>query len=217
MPIFSCRALLLDLDGVLVDSADVIRRNWTRWASGHGLDAGQVVRTAQGRRTIETVRLVAPHLDADAEAAALVGDEAAETEGVRRVPGARELVAALPEGCWAVVTSALRSAAEARLRYVGLPLPAVLVSADEVVNGKPHPEGYLAAAGRLGVPAAECIVVEDAPAGVDAAHAGGMRVLGVATSHAASELARADAVAGSLAAIRVRVHAGRLDVAVPDR
>jgi len=216
MPTFSCRALLLDLDGVLVDSADVIRRNWTRWASGHGLDAAQVVRTAQGRRTIETVRLVAPHLDADVEAAALVGDEATETEGVRQVPGARELIAALPAGSWAVVTSALRMAAEARLRYVGLPLPAVLVAADEVANGKPHPEGYLAAARRLGVPAADCTVVEDAPAGVEAAHAGGMRVLGLATSHAASELAAADAVVGTLALIRVHVREGGLDVTVPD-
>ncbi|HEX9108662.1 MAG TPA: HAD-IA family hydrolase [Longimicrobiales bacterium] len=212
---FTCRALLLDLDGVLVDSTEVIRRNWTRWAERHGLEAAQVVRSAQGRRTIETVRLVAPHLDAEAEALGLVGDEATETEGVREVPGARELLAALPVDAWAVVTSAVRSAAEARLRYAGLRVPAVLVAADEVANGKPHPEGYLAAARRLGVSAADCIVVEDAPAGIEAAHAGGMRVLGVPTSHEASELAGADLVARSLGAIRVHVQDGRLELAVP--
>ncbi len=216
MALFSCRALLLDLDGVLVDSTEVIRRNWTRWAVRHALDAELVVRTAQGRRTLETVRLVAPHLDPETELAALAGDEASETAGVREVPGARELVASLPPGSWAVVTSALRSAAELRLRYVGLPIPQVLVAADEISAGKPDPEGYLAAADRLGVPPGACVVVEDAPAGVEAARAGGMRVIAVATSHAAPELTAADVVASSLAAVRVRVRAAALEVEVPD-
>lgn len=215
MPVFRCRALLLDLDGVLVDSAEAIRRNWTRWAARHGLDVAAVIRTAQGRRTLETVRLVAPHLDAEAEATALAGDEAGETLGVREIPGARELVTSLPPGSWAVVTSALRWAAELRLRHVGLPVPAVLVAADEVEAGKPHPEGYLTAATRLGVPAAACVVVEDAPAGIEAAHAGGMPVIAVATSHAAAELAAADAVAPSLAALRVHVREDGLEVIVP--
>ncbi len=216
MPLFSCRALLLDLDGVLVDSTETIRRNWLRWAAGHGLDGEAVIRAAQGRRTLETVRLVAPHLDAEAELAALAADEASETAGVREVLGAKALVTSLPPGTWAVVTSALRSAALLRLRHVGLPVPEVLVAADEVEAGKPHPEGYLAAAARLGVPAGECIVVEDSPAGSEAARAGGMRVIAVATSHAAAELAGADVVASSLAAIRVGVRADGLEVSVPD-
>ncbi len=216
MPHFVCRALLLDLDGVLVDSTETIRRNWLRWAVARGLEGETVIRAAQGRRTLETVRMVAPHLDAEAELARLAADEASETAGVRNVPGASELVASLPPGSWAVVTSALRSAALLRLRHVGLPVPNVLVAADEVAAGKPHPEGYLAAAARLGVLPGDCIVVEDAPAGVEAARAGGMRVIAVATSHAATELAGADAVAPSLAAIRVGVRANGLEVAVPD-
>ncbi len=216
MSVFSCRALLLDLDGVLVDSTETIRRNWGRWAAARGLDAEAVIRAAQGRRTLETVRLVAPHLDAEAELAALAADEASETVGVREVPGARELVRSLPTGSWAVVTSALRSAAVLRLRHVGLSVPEVLVAADHVEAGKPHPEGYLAAAASLGVPAGECIVVEDSPAGVEAARAGGMRVVAVATSHAAAELAQADVVASSLATIRVSPYAGALEVEVPD-
>ncbi len=216
MPRFSCRALLLDLDGVLVDSTATIRRNWLRWAAARGLDAQTVLRAAQGRRTLETVRLVAPHLDAEAELVALAADEASETAGVREVLGARELAESLPRGSWAVVTSALRSAALLRLRHVGLPVPDVLVAADEVSSGKPHPEGYLAAAARLGVPAGACLVVEDSPAGVEAARAGGMRVIALATSHAAAELAGADVVASSLAAIRVSVREDTLEVEVPD-
>ncbi len=216
MPVFSCRALLLDLDGVLVDSAEVIRRNWSRWAARHALDVAAVLRTAQGRRTVETVRLVAPHLDAAAELRSLAGDEASETTGMREVPGARELVTSLPPGSWAVVTSALRWAAELRLRHVGLPVPAVLVAADEVEAGKPDPEGYLTAAAGLGVPAAACVVVEDAPAGIEAAHAGGIPVIAVATSHTVRELAAADAVIPSLGALRVRMLDGGLEVSVPD-
>jgi len=207
---FERGAILFDLDGVLVDSTECIRRNWSEWAVRHGLDPTAVIRAAQGRRTIETVRAVAPQLDPDVELAALASDESRETEGVREVPGARELLATLPAGRWAVVTSAVRAAAELRLRHVGLPVPAVLVAADEVSHGKPHPEGYLVAAAALGTPPADCLVVEDAPAGIEAAQSGGMAVIALATSHPAAALAAADALVPSLSCLRVTVRAGRL-------
>ncbi len=145
----SCAALLFDLDGVLVDSAEVVERTWRRWAARHGLDPAEVVRVAHGRRTIETVRLLAPQLAADDEVAALAASESTETDGVYEVPGARELLSSLPSGSWAVVTSGIRPVAELRIRHTRLPTPPVLVPADEVRHGKPHPEGYLQAAERL--------------------------------------------------------------------
>ena len=204
-PSLGCDALLFDLDGVLVDSTACIERTWRRWAAAHALDADAVVRTAHGRRAIETVRLAAPRLDAAAEVAVLVGHEASETDGVLEVPGAAALLAALPPGRWAVVTSGVRAVAEHRLRHVGLPAPPVMVCADEVTHGKPHPEGYLAAAARLGVAPARCLVVEDAPAGLEAARAAGMRALAVATTHAPDDLRGAELIASALDAVTVRV------------
>ena len=204
----SCAALLFDLDGVLVDSAEVVERTWRRWATRHGLDPADVIRVAHGRRTIETVRLLAPELAADAEVAALAASESTETDGVYEVPGARELLSSLPPDAWAIVTSGIRPVAELRIRHTGLPVPRVLVPADEVGHGKPHPEGYLTAAARLGVEPAQCIVVEDTPPGIEAAHAGGMRVVAIASTYPAEALAGADAVVGALGRLKVET-AGR--------
>jgi mannitol-1-/sugar-/sorbitol-6-phosphatase len=214
----TCEALLFDLDGVLVDSTACIERTWHSWAARHGLDVATVLSAAHGRRAVETVRLTAPHLDAAAEAAALAAHESRATVGVSEVPGARELLATLPPARWGVVTSGVRAVAEHRLRHVGLPVPAVMVCADEVTWGKPSPEGYLVATARLGIAPGGCVVVEDAPAGIEAAAAGGMRVIAVATTHRPDELRGAEAVASTLSALTVRVNgrgrAQRLDVEV---
>ncbi len=201
---FSCDALLFDLDGVLVDSAELVERTWRRWAARHGLDPDAIVRIAHGRRTVETVRLVAPQLDAEAEGAALAASESAETDGVYEIAGARELLASLPAEAEAIVTSGIRVVAELRIRHTGLPTPRVLVPADEVRHGKPHPEGYLTAAELLGVDPARCIVVEDTPPGIEAAHAGGMRVIAITSTYRAEALKAADAVVGTLSQLRVR-------------
>jgi mannitol-1-/sugar-/sorbitol-6-phosphatase len=198
----SCDAILFDLDGVLVDSVEVVERTWRRWAARHGLDPERVIQAAHGRRTIETVRLLAPHLAADDEVAALASSESTETEGLYEVAGARELLASLPPGSWAVVTSGIRPVAELRLRYTGLPTPPVLVTADQVQHGKPHPEGYLTAAARLGVDPARCVVVEDTPPGIEAAHAGGMRAVAIASTYDAKALVAAEAVISRLSQIR---------------
>jgi len=199
----SCEAVLFDLDGVLVDSTEVVERTWRRWATHHGLDPAEVVRVAHGRRTIETVRLLAPHLAADDEVAALAASESTETDGVYEVAGARELLASLPADRWAIVTSGIRPVAELRIRHTGLPTPRVLVTADQVRHGKPHPEGYLTAAERLGVDPTRCVVVEDTPPGIEAAHAGGMRVIAVASTYPAEALATADAVVPELRRLRI--------------
>lgn len=201
----SARALLFDLDGVLADSTASIEAHWRRWAVRHGLDADTFTRAIHGRRGLDVIRELAPQLDAERESADLAAAQAADTNGVIAAPGAGALLARLPNAAWAVVTSGRDAVARARLRAAGLPVPLLLISAEDVAAGKPAPEGYLAGAAGLGVPPAECVVVEDAPVGVDAARAAGMRCVGLATTHSPSELSAADLVVPSLAELRVAV------------
>jgi sugar-phosphatase len=209
---FTCEALLFDLDGVLVDSIVSVEHTWRVWAARHGLELETILRSAHGRRAFDTVQLVAPHLDAAAEVITLSAQEASTTQGLSEVPGAHALLAALPPNRWAVVTSGDRSVAEHRLQHVGLPLPAVMVCGDEVTHGKPDPEGYLAAAAKLGVAPANCVVVEDAPSGIEAARNAGMRVIAVATTHKPEELGTADLVIDALSALTARVHGDGLEL-----
>jgi mannitol-1-/sugar-/sorbitol-6-phosphatase len=203
MTTFNCAAILFDLDGVLVDSTGSVTRQWRRWAEEQDLDPDKVVETAHGVRTIEIVRRLAPHLDAEAETLRLEKREADDHEGVSVMPGAAELLKAIPEGRWCVVTSGTRYLATARLQLGNLPMPQVLVSADDVSKGKPNPEPYLMGAKLLGVNPAECLVVEDAPAGIRAAHAGGMKAIGITSTYRAAELQEADAVVHNLGQIKV--------------
>jgi sugar-phosphatase len=203
MTTFNCAAILFDLDGVLVDSTGSVTRQWRRWAEEQDLDPDKVVETAHGVRTIEIVRRLAPHLDAEAETLRLEKREADDHEGVSVMPGAAELLKAIPEGRWCVVTSGTRYLATARLQLGNLPMPQVLVSADDVSKGKPNPEPYLMGAKLLGVNPAECLVVEDAPAGIRAAHAGGMKAIAITSTYRAAELQEADAVVQKLGQIKV--------------
>lgn len=192
---FSCRALLFDLDGVLVDSTASVGRVWRRWAERHELEPEAVIRTAHGRRSIETIRLWAPHLDAVAENRIVEHMEIEHT---------RELLSSLPPDCWAVVTSGTRALARSRLHAAGLQTPAVLVSADDVERGKPHPEPWLKAAQTLGAAPADCLVLEDTLAGVESAHAAGMRVIALTTTYDASVLQSAECIVATLAGLIAR-------------
>jgi sugar-phosphatase len=215
MPIFSCSAILFDLDGVLVDSTRAVDREWRAWAERKGVDGDAVMAIAHGVRTIEVIRRVAPHLNAEAEAWDIENEEAEDREGVHVMPGALALVSSVPEGRWGVVTSGTRLLASARLRFCGLPVPKVLVTAEDVANGKPHPEPYLKGAEGLGLKPADCLVIEDAPAGIQSARAGGFKVVGITSTYAANALEHADAVIGRLEQIQVKSNgAGKLAVEV---
>ncbi|MFN3333038.1 MAG: HAD-IA family hydrolase [Caldilinea sp.] len=183
-----CDALLFDLDGVLIDSSACIVRNWRVWAEPYGIDVAEIMKVAHGVRSVETIRQVAPHLDAEAEAARLAALEMTNADSVVAMPGAHALLAALPADAWAIVTSGGADLAKARLRAVGLPIPTTMVTADDVTRGKPAPEPYLLAAKRLGVSPDRCLVVEDAPAGIQAGRAAGIRVLGISSTHTRAAL-----------------------------
>ena len=199
MEVIRCGAILFDLDGVLMDSRVAVERAWERWAAGHGIDPVAVLAEAHGRRTIDTIRVIAPLLDVETEARLLEDAEALDFDGVTTLPGAAELLGALPSGSWTIVTSGTRTLATGRLAHGGLPIPEQLITADDVERGKPDPQPYLAGAAALGVDPADCLVIEDAPAGIEAGKAAGMTVLALATTFQASELAAADYVVGSLA------------------
>ena len=203
MPNFSCSAILFDLDGVLVDSTGAVDREWRDWGRRKGVDGDAIMAIAHGVRTVEVIRSVAPHLDAEIEAAAIESHEAGDQTGVVVMPGALELVKSIPEGRWGVVTSGSRLLAANRLLYCGLPVPEVLVTSDDVTHGKPHPEPYLKGAEGLGFAAAECVVIEDAPAGIAAARAAGMKVIGLASTYKAEKLSEADVVVAQLGKIQV--------------
>jgi sugar-phosphatase len=190
--ILSCEAVIFDLDGVLIDSTAVVERVWEDWATQIGMEPAALMAVAHGRRSVDTIRLVAPHLDAEAEAHRLEGLETSLSEGLGLIPGAPQLINSLPDRQWAVVTSGMATTATARLAFAGLPIPQVLVTGNDVQHGKPDPQGYRLAAERLGTLPANCIVIEDAPAGISAAKAAGMKVIAVMTTHAASELTDAD-------------------------
>ena len=209
MATFRCSALLFDLDGVLVDSTRSVDRQWRIWAREQGIDEEKVMALGHGVRTIDVIRAVAPHLDAEAEVRKLESREAEDHDGVAVMPGAAELVRAIPEGQWCVVTSGTRHLARARLRLAGIPIPMILITADDVANGKPHPEPYLKAAELLGVDPKECLVIEDAPAGIQSAHAGGMKVIGLTSTYPASALSEADVVVRKLDGIQIAFDGAR--------
>jgi len=203
---FECSAVLFDLDGVLVDSTAFVEQQWRRWASARGLRPEPFLRVCHGRRALETIRMAAPHLDAEAEVRAFQPGEEAEAASIGPLAGSARLLATLPVGTWGVATSGLRPVATSRLRRAGLPVPRVLVCAEDVARGKPGPDAYLLAAEALGAAPADCLVIEYAPAGIQAARAAGMPVVALTTTHRVDQLP-ADACAASLA----NVYLGRLD------
>ena len=200
-----CAALLFDMDGVLIDSTPAVARVWSRWAIERGFDPAAVVASAHGRPSLTTVREYLPTADHQAENREVERREIEDLEGIVPLPGALDLLASLPGDRWTIVTSCTRALAEVRIRAAGLPLPKELITSNDITHGKPHPEPYLKGASILGFPPAECIVLEDAPAGVRAGKAAGARVIAVRTTVQESALreAGADWILNNCADIRL--------------
>lgn len=185
----SVKYWLFDIDGTLVDSTPAVERSWRTWAAENGLDGDAILAVCHGRRAEDTLSdLLAPEL-VPAAYRRLLALEMADLDSVVALPGAEDLLRSLPRDRWAAVTSGGRELMTARLQAAGLPVPDVLVAAEDVAVGKPDPAGYLLAAQRLGADPADCVVVEDAPAGLEAGRRAGCRVLAVATSHTPEQLA----------------------------
>jgi mannitol-1-/sugar-/sorbitol-6-phosphatase len=200
--IFSAKAILFDMDGVLMDSTPSVERVWRVWAQAHGLDPESVAAQAHGRRSIETIRAVAPGLDAQKENVIVEQREIDDKEGVTALPGAAELLVNLPDDRLAIVTSATRPLAVARLGYAGLSVPRHMITAEDVVHGKPSPEPFLKGAALLSVAPADCLVFEDTPAGIASARAAGMQAVALQTTYPAHQLQAARAIIRNLADVK---------------
>ncbi len=207
-----CRAMLFDLDGVLIDSTPAVARVWRRWALGHRLDPEMVVRMAHGRPSRMTIRELLPNADIAAEDREVERREMEDLDGVVLLPGARQLLDSLPSDCWTIATSCTRPLAELRLRAAGLLVPTTMITSSDVKIGKPHPEPYLKAAAILNFAAADCLVVEDAPAGIRAGKTAGCRVIAFPTTMERSTLedAGADWIVRNCADIAARGEGDRL-------
>jgi sugar-phosphatase len=210
--ILSAKAILFDMDGVLMDSTPSVERVWRAWAAKHGLDPEQVARLAHGRRSIETIRQVTPNLDAEKENVIVEHMEINDKEGVTALPGAAELLSRLPPGRFAIVTSATRPLAVARLGYAGIPVPRHVITANDVIHGKPSPEPFLKGAALLGFAPEDCLVFEDSPAGISSARAAGMKAIALQTTYPADRLKGADSIIGNLADVQATLRYGDIEL-----
>ena len=188
-----CRAVLFDLDGVLVDSTPAVARVWTGWALEHGFDPDSVVRMAHGRTSLATIQELLPNADHAAEDRDVERREIEDVADVVPLPGALELLHSLPTDRWAMVTSGTRPLAEVRIRAAGLPLPKHFVTATDITHSKPHPEPYVLGARSVGFAPRDCVVLEDAPSGIRSGKSAGARVLALRTTSPEAELIQAGA------------------------
>ena len=177
-----CRALLFDMDGVLIDSTPAVARVWRAWAIEKGFEPEAVIRMAHGRPSIATIREFLPYADHELENRKVEQREIHDLEGIVVLPGAQRLLKSIPNNRWTIVTSATRALAEVRLQAAGLPIPRRFITADDITNGKPNPEPYLKAADSLGFSPGDCIVLEDVPSGIRAGRAAEARVIALRTT-----------------------------------
>ena len=214
--VLTCKAVLFDMDGTLVDSTQVVELAWTRWAARHNVPLEAVLAFSHGRPSSATMNHFFPEQDNTAELEEMALQEETVVEGIRAVPGASEIIHALEHHPWAIVTSAWRTLAETRVRAAGLPLPRILVPVDEIRNGKPDPEGFLNAAAQLGVAPAECVVFEDTRPGIDAGLSAGMQVVALLTTIPAPSL-RHRPLIRDFHDVAVHVDGEHLKLAIKDR
>jgi mannitol-1-/sugar-/sorbitol-6-phosphatase len=203
--ILRVRGILFDMDGVLVSSLGSVERSWQKWAEARGIDPALAIRTAHGRRAIETVRLLRPDLNDVEELKWIENMEVEDNDGLEILNGVKPILEALPQKYWTVVTSATERLARARIAYGGIPVPAQMITADMVAKGKPDPEPYRRGAELLGLAPQDCLVIEDSASGAKAGHAAGCKVLATLFSHSLESLAAADWIVRSLEEVWVRI------------
>jgi sugar-phosphatase len=191
------------MDGILISSLGSVERSWTKWANLRGIDPAYACRMTHGCRSIETVAKLRPDLDAEAENRIIEEIEVEDTEGITLLPGVLKLLAALPKSRWTVVTSATERLARVRLAVGGVPVPERLITANQVIEGKPLPAPYLAGAALLGFAPEECVVFEDAASGTKAGRAAGCTVVATTFSHSIEALNAAHYLIPDLTGVEV--------------
>lgn len=203
--IVTCKAVLFDMDGVLVDSTRAVARVWSRWAEERGFDPAHVAHIAQGRPSITTIRELLPNADHEAENRIVEQREVEDIADTTACPGATELLAVLPPDRWVLVTSSTRRLAEVRLRAAGHAPPRYVVTGSDIRQGKPHPEPFLKAAVMIRLDPRDCLVIEDSPAGIAAGKAAGCRVLALRTTMSEDVLRNAgpDWIVDNCASVRL--------------
>lgn len=200
------------MDGVLVSSLGSVERSWEKWATSRGIDPALAIRSAHGRRAIETVRLLRPDLDDVRELEWLEEMEVADNVGLQMLAGVRPILETLPGRFWTVVTSATERLARSRMHHGGVPVPKRIIAADMVERGKPDPEPYRKGAELLGLSPEDCLVIEDSASGAQAGHAAGCTVLATLFSHSVESLVYADYIVRSLEDVSVKVHGDALEI-----
>jgi mannitol-1-/sugar-/sorbitol-6-phosphatase len=205
-----CKAILFDMDGILISSIGLVERSWTKWAELRGVDPARTRKVSHGRRAVETIAMLRPDLDPEAELKIVEDIEVADNEGLTVLPGVQKLLAALPADRWTVVTSATERIARIRLAAAGIPMPVRLVTAERVTRGKPHPEPFLAGAALLGVAPSDCVVFEDSASGAKAGRAAGCTVVATTFSLRAESLDAAHYVVRDLSEVSVQINGDSL-------
>jgi sugar-phosphatase len=191
------------MDGILISSIGSVERSWTKWALMRGINPEVAVGIAHGRRAIETVAMLRPDLDGEAELKILEDFEIADNEGLKVLPGVCELLKRLPADRWTVVTSATEKIAHARLADGGIPVPRQLVTANRVTRGKPHPEPFVVGAALLGFKPEDCVVFEDSASGAIAGREAGCTVIATTFSHSVEQLDAAHYLVEDLTGVMV--------------
>jgi sugar-phosphatase len=208
-----CKGVLFDMDGILVSSMDSVERSWTKWAELHGVGAEHTIKIMHGRRAIDTIAMLAPHLDPEVELKVIEDLEVEDNEGLSVLPGVLDLLSALTPNDgglprWTVVTSATERLARVRMAIGGIPIPERLITADFVTRGKPHPEPFLAGAALLGIPPADCVVFEDSASGALAGREAGCTVVATTFSHTVESLDAAHYLVEDLTGMKVTLLPG---------
>jgi len=200
-----CKGILFDMDGILISSIGSVERSWTQWSRMRGIDPAYAISLAHGCRAIETLAKLRPDLDCEAELKIIEDIEIADNEELSVLPGVSDLLKKLPKDRWTVVTSATERLARQRLAEGGIPVPERLVTADQVIHGKPHPQPFLAGAAILGFAPEECVVFEDSSSGAQAGRAAGCTVIATPFSHSVESLNAAHHLVDDLTGVKVEV------------
>ncbi|UWZ82181.1 HAD-IA family hydrolase [Occallatibacter riparius] len=213
----TCKAVLFDMDGILISSIGSVERSWTKWCNMRGVDPAYAISVIHGRRAIDSLRVVRPDLDAEKELEILEDLECEDVDDIIVLAGVCDLLKALPHERWTIVTSATERLAKVRLKEARLPAPDHFVHGDKVAQGKPHPAPFLAGAEMLGVAPEDCVVFEDSASGVAAGKAAGCTVIATLFTHPAEELADADYIVRDLTGIAVRSTADGFTITFTER